>query len=76
MKGTELQFLGEIPLFVELSSDELQHLETLFEEKRYKRNAILSFEEDTGKLHVRRQDGARESIPGPSQRQENDHHFP
>ncbi len=48
MKGAGLQFLSETPLFVELSSDELQHLETLCEEKRYKRNAILFFEEDTG----------------------------
>ncbi len=48
MKGTDLQFLSEIPLFADLSSDELEHVETLFEEKRYKRNAILFFEEDTG----------------------------
>ena len=48
MKGTDLQFLSEIPLFADLSPDELAHVTTLFEEKRYKRGAILFFEEDAG----------------------------
>ena len=48
MKGTDLQFLSEIPLFADLSPDELAHVTTLFEEKRYKRGTILFFEEDTG----------------------------
>ena len=48
IKGTELQFLGEIPLFADFSPDELAHATALFEEKRYKRGAILFFEEDTG----------------------------
>ena len=48
MKGTNLEFLAEIPLFADLSPDELAHLTTLFEEKRYKRGAILFLEEDTG----------------------------
>ena len=48
MKGTDLQFLSEIPLFADLSPDEMAHVTTLFREKRYKRGAILFFEEDTG----------------------------
>lgn len=48
MKGTDRQFLAEIPLFSGLSHTELERVASYFEEKRYKRGAILFFEEDTG----------------------------
>lgn len=44
----DIEFLRKVGIFVELSDDELEGVTHLFQERRYKRNEIIFFEEDTG----------------------------
>jgi CRP/FNR family transcriptional regulator len=42
-------FLKKIPLFSDLEKDELEEFSKLFKEKKYDKNEIIFFEEDTGR---------------------------
>ncbi|HSR67078.1 MAG TPA: Crp/Fnr family transcriptional regulator [Acidobacteriota bacterium] len=44
----ELDFLRRVGLFAQLTDEELEQVGSYFREKRYKRNEIIFFEEDTG----------------------------
>lgn len=49
MSSTALNFLKKIPMFAEFPEDQLEKLACLLKERRYKKNDIIFFEEDTGR---------------------------
>ena len=50
MTDVSIDFLRNVAIFKQLSDKELEQARKLFEERSYKRNDIVFFEEDTGKF--------------------------
>lgn len=50
MDSVSIDFLRKVAIFEQLSDDELDKARKLFEERSYKRNDIVFFEEDTGRF--------------------------
>lgn len=57
MSSEVAQFLRKIPMFEELSSEDMENVAGLFREKRYRKNDIIFMEEDTGQYMYLVKDG-------------------
>lgn len=47
-KNSREEFLKKIPLFIDLTQDELQNIQRIFIEKAYKKHQVIFLEEETG----------------------------
>mgnify|MGYP002349642641 CR=1 FL=1 len=45
---TSIDFFKRIPLFHNLTAAELQNLQSIFQEREYKKNQVIFIEEETG----------------------------